>query len=642
MTSLRESGRPAWLRVVGSLWVGAVLLVLLLAALACATVYESTRGTEQALSEFYTSPWFAGLLGLLGVNMLAAVAVRFVFQARKIGFLLTHVSVVVILIGAVVTKYFGVGGQLALVEGESSGAYQVPEESVTLRRVSDGANADMMLTGRTFSRLRPVHDIRDKTMALADVRVDLVQFLPDSEPFIEVVNENEGGRVAVELAWADGDDLRRTWLWDGESMEIAGKTAVLTVVESRKELEARLAAPTKTEEPSLGVVKVEIAGAVHSLTVEDCRKSACPLPGTPYSIRVLEFYPHATVGKGGEIVNSSNEAINPAIRAEITGPEGTQSLLAFANFPDFRSRHADPHSADIKLIFEFSKGSAGSSAAMEVFAVSGGPTVVRFGGSESGKTIVEMEKEAPVRIPWSQATVSLVQRFDHAVRRNAMRMPEPIREDRNPALLVHVRQGGHQADLWLRKRQPQALSVNGAAYELVYADQVKPLGLEVKLEDFTVGYYPGGRRPRSFESRVVFVDPADGASQTRLISMNHPASFGGYTFYQSSYQQMGDREMSVLSVSRDPGQPVVFAGYIGLMIGMGWVLVVRVGEHRRSANGYGALTKRGTNGRWSISLPLAGARCVGDAAPSEPPEASRASYSRKSTPKIQDRHEVSR
>ena len=52
------------LRFVGSLWFAAVLLVLLLVGMACATVFESTHGAEQALSAFYRSWWFGGALAL--------------------------------------------------------------------------------------------------------------------------------------------------------------------------------------------------------------------------------------------------------------------------------------------------------------------------------------------------------------------------------------------------------------------------------------------------------------------------------------------------------------------------------------------------------------------------------------------------
>ena len=110
MTGWQSSKFYFMLRGIASLWMGALLLVLLLLAMACATVYESTHGTEQALHVFYRARWFHGLLFLLGLNILAAVVVRYPFTRRQVGFVLTHLGIIAILLGAVTTKFFGVEG----------------------------------------------------------------------------------------------------------------------------------------------------------------------------------------------------------------------------------------------------------------------------------------------------------------------------------------------------------------------------------------------------------------------------------------------------------------------------------------------------------------------------------------------------
>jgi hypothetical protein len=63
--------------------------------------------------------------------------------------------------------------------------------------------------------------------------------------------------------------------------------------------------------------------------------------------------------------------------------------------------------------------------------------------------------------------------------------------------------------------------------------------------------------------------------------MNQPTSHGGYTLYQSSYREQDGREASILSVAWDPGQLIVFAGYVGLGIGMFWVLIQRMRQGRK-------------------------------------------------------------
>jgi cytochrome c-type biogenesis protein CcsB len=97
----------------------------------------------------------------------------------------------------------------------------------------------------------------------------------------------------------------------------------------------------------------------------------------------------------------------------------------------------------------------------------------------------------------------------------------------------------------------------------------------VKLEKFTIDRYPGTMRPANFRSDVVVIDPETGP-QRHGIWMNHPLEYRGYSLYQSSYRQEGGRSATVLSVSKDPGQPIVFFGYGLLLCGMCTVLGTRI------------------------------------------------------------------
>ena len=110
-----------------------------------------------------------------------------------------------------------------------------------------------------------------------------------------------------------------------------------------------------------------------------------------------------------------------------------------------------------------------------------------------------------------------------------------------------------------------------------------PLPFSVKLDAFEIDYYPGSRRPAQFRSRVQVNDPARGATFPVVIEMNRGLSYGGYDFFQSSYRQEGGREMTVLTVSRDRGQPIVFAGYVLLIIGMATVFFTRLSQRHQGA-----------------------------------------------------------
>ncbi len=106
------------------------------------------------------------------------------------------------------------------------------------------------------------------------------------------------------------------------------------------------------------------------------------------------------------------------------------------------------------------------------------------------------------------------------------------------------------------------------------------LPFSVKLEDFVLETYQGTMRPSGFASQVVVTDADTGKSFPARIWMNTPLHHRGWSLFQSSYQQDGRREATVLSVSKDPGQLVVFAGYATLVLGMIIVLLTRVSQKR--------------------------------------------------------------
>jgi len=58
--------------------------------------------------------------------------------------------------------------------------------------------------------------------------------------------------------------------------------------------------------------------------------------------------------------------------------------------------------------------------------------------------------------------------------------------------------------------------------------------------------------------------------------MNEPLKFGGYTFYQASYNQderTGEPTATVLSVNYDPGRWIKYLGSLILSVGIIWLFV---------------------------------------------------------------------
>ncbi len=112
---------------------------------------------------------------------------------------------------------------------------------------------------------------------------------------------------------------------------------------------------------------------------------------------------------------------------------------------------------------------------------------------------------------------------------------------------------------------------------------VRSLPFSLKLNAFEIDHYQGTQRPAMFRSRVVVNDLRTGRSFPAVIEMNRELSFAGYRFYQSSYQSTPYRDQTVLSVSRDPGQWIVFTGYTTLVLGMFTVFLTRIRQHRAAS-----------------------------------------------------------
>ena len=73
----------------------------------------------------------------------------------------------------------------------------------------------------------------------------------------------------------------------------------------------------------------------------------------------------------------------------------------------------------------------------------------------------------------------------------------------------------------------------------------------------------------------------------KVVEVNHPLHYGGYHFYQHSYDQERER-YTVLSISSDSGLQLVWVGFILLGGGAFWQLWVRPaikGLRRQSVNG---------------------------------------------------------
>jgi hypothetical protein len=572
-----------FLRTVGSLKFAAVILVLLCVAMACATVYEAMHGTPAALIVFYKSTWFEGLLGLLGLNVLASMLARFPWSRRHVGFLVTHLSIIAILLGAWVSQQFGEDGHLSIVQGEAANELTTDQDALNLRKAGDPASSQAMDLGSGIGGIRAISRPMPEPTLLGDVQVVIDAYLPDSREAEVVVDDNAKAQTALEVSLFGADRRSTEWVFaDQASPE--DLPVSLRMVADAAAVEAFLKGPA-SRPSAVKTVKVQAAGKTAEVALARAMAGPVPAGDTGLSIRVIRYLPHAQVGENRQMVNASDRPENPAIEYEVTGPGGSSHGFAFAKFPEFGSMHSatSAPAAEAKVTLQVPADEA-AEAAIQMVAAPDGRMGCRFAPPAGEPISREIQVGKPVETPWPGLQFAVLRRLDHARREPTAEAVSPPGEDRVSAIQVSLRRGADNRTVWLRKHDKgRRVTLGDAQYELAYRDKRVPLGFSVRLDQFQVGRYPGSGQPRTFESRVTFIEPG-GGEQARVISMNNPARFGRYSFFQSSYNQnQNGPPTSVLSVSWDPGQPIVFASYITLIVGMLYVLGVRMKERRAAA-----------------------------------------------------------
>jgi cytochrome c-type biogenesis protein CcsB len=127
--------------------------------------------------------------------------------------------------------------------------------------------------------------------------------------------------------------------------------------------------------------------------------------------------------------------------------------------------------------------------------------------------------------------------------------------------------------------EAKTVKIGNIDYSFFYGSKAYILPFKIKLNDFIAQKYPGTEKSySSFESQVTVQDslkPFD-----YKIYMNHVLDYGGYRFFQSSFDP--DEKGTVLSVNHDFwGTAITYSGYFMLFFAM---MAIMFTKHSRFAD----------------------------------------------------------
>jgi hypothetical protein len=569
-----------------SLKLAVILLTVLGAVCVVGTVYESNYTADLAKRLVYRTSWFDFLLAAIFVNVVFATLSRYPWKFQQSGWLLTHLGVLTIIVGSVLTHRYGVEGNMMLFEGQSSDRITLPTSTISVQKVGDNARYKFDTTEVEWGN--PAKEAQVYPFQELGLQAVVDNFYPDSELGEVWSNDapspNPAVKFAIESSFAG--PMAGGWL----APNIAGKRSVnmgpatitAKAIASREELAEALAPKSATEEHELGWLSVVFneSGERYKVDVAKASEGPVPIGETGYSVVVTDQLDYAYLNPEQQLENNPSREPNPLAVMDFfhNGEKVAENQFEFANIPEFESMHGITGELPFKATYHHEVGEgSGGGAAFELLL--GPEEEVRWKVTTSTGNISSgtMEVGRPVPMPMMTAGMSLiVDEFYPNARMSTERVSKPIKRGKflnKAAHLKLVDEAGNEKAFWLETGAEETVMLGDDFYRVAYKSNVVPLGFSIELQDFRLMTYPGSdSRPMSYESDVKVVGQSANERVTRdvTILMNEPMDHNGYRVFQSSYldEPKGDPKISIFSIAKDPGIPIIYFGSIILCVGI--------------------------------------------------------------------------
>ncbi len=520
------------------------------------------------LDNVFHSYWFAFLLVLLCANLICCTIKRWRNTFLQTGFILTHISIVLILTGGVVKLQLGIKGGVNIYKGKTVNYFLTQE--INRQGKLDYVKKDLpffialddFILEKNEPKFQLVSYIKSKDQQKtldtkvgkkhrvpgSDYRVTIKDYIPDAELKQEPINtsdKSDNPAIFVKLFGSD-KATAEGWLLAYDRNSYEDKKQNLRIeyiwVPSQQELDKAI--------NSIGTANAKLSVAMSGKETSqdyplDLNKVFKP-EGTDYTVKMLQY----VLNYGDRRPIGEQPPDNPAIQVEITGPEGTESRWVFEKFPDWDKMHP----AKYKNLKITCSGIAGTYMAKNTVRIYQTPQEKQVLVYIKDKQIVETvpwELEKKYTIPDTGNQVMVANYFpSFDFKKEVVKKSDQVGM---PAVFVEVEGPSGKIKDWL-------LSSN--QYATWYPDN-----------NFALVYESTGESIKHFISKIRIEENGQTVAG-KSIKVNDPLTHKGYVIYQSSYDPEAGN-FSGLQIVKDPGIPVVYSGFGALCFGVIFIFYIK-------------------------------------------------------------------
>lgn len=196
----------------------AVLFIVYPVAMAIATFIENDYGTQTAKALVYNAWWFEAIMALFVVNFFGNIFRYRLTRREKWPVLLFHLSFILILVGASITRYIGYEGLMRINEGEITNKFL--SETTYVNLLIDNNEVQKKFSKSTLfsSRGRNNWSLKEKFKEIP-FSVTLLEYLPWAE---EQFFENEEGEEYVFIVESTNGSRHEHYIKKGTLLNIHG------------------------------------------------------------------------------------------------------------------------------------------------------------------------------------------------------------------------------------------------------------------------------------------------------------------------------------------------------------------------------------------------------------------------------------
>jgi len=206
-----------------------ILFVVFAASMAVATFIENDYGSSAAYNFVYDTRWFELILFLLSVNLIGQMIIFKLYRKSKLTIFLFHLSFVMMILGAAITRYTGWEGTIHIREGEEQNTCYSGEKFLGYV-LKDKSGSIMDQNSQKYYMGSQSADNYKKNIRSDGKEYKLVldKIIPNAA---EIVTESPGGSPVVSFVVTDSTEREIVKLRSGESMlfkgiSIFGKTFI--------------------------------------------------------------------------------------------------------------------------------------------------------------------------------------------------------------------------------------------------------------------------------------------------------------------------------------------------------------------------------------------------------------------------------